>query len=274
MKIAVVQNETGLTTSSPRWQHLIDEVHKHQPDLLIMNEMPFGEWLPAAPTFDKKAAEDWVAMHETALAALCDLPVKTVLSSRPVCAGSRLANEAFLLDTSEAWEGDGHLEASPRYRFLHQKHYFPEEEGFFEATWFTTEKTGFNIAPIGDIKVGGLLCTELMFNEWARHYRTLGAHLIAAPRAAGTSLTAWHTAAKMAAITSGCYVVSANRAGAGQNGQIFGGTAFAYAPGGELIGETNDQTPTLSFNLNTTRVQTTQANYPCYVKELTRLTET
>jgi N-carbamoylputrescine amidase len=85
------------------------------------------------------------------------------------------------------------------------------------------------------LRIGVLLYTELMFNEWARHYRRQGAHVIVVPRASGAS-GKWDTAA-MAAIVSGCYVLSSNRASqVNDPDSSFGGRGFVYSPTGELFG--------------------------------------
>ncbi|QXI45396.1 hypothetical protein HU734_011815 [Pseudomonas wayambapalatensis] len=83
------------------------------------------------------------------------------------------------------------------YRFVHQKHFFPEEPGFHEQTWFTTAKPGFDVIEVGKLKLGVLLCTKLMFNERARHYGRDGPDLIASPAppaptiATGTAPPRW-----------------------------------------------------------------------------------
>ena len=65
---------------------------------------------------------------------------------------------------------------------MHHKHYFPEEAGYFEATWFRTEISGFNAISAAGINSGVPLCTELFFNEHARAYGKQGADLIVVPR--------------------------------------------------------------------------------------------
>jgi N-carbamoylputrescine amidase len=102
-----------------------------------------------------------------------------------------------------------------------------------------------------------------MFNEWARHYRRQGAHVIAVPRATGPVLHRWRTAAAMAAIVSGCFVVSANRIGG-----EFGGGGFAYAPDGTPLVETSRADPVLAVDVDLDAVAAAQAAYPCYVPEL------
>ncbi len=71
-----------------------------------------------------------------------------------------------------------------------------------------------------------------MYNEWARSYGRQGAHLIVVPRASEQSFECRKTAAAMAAIVSGCYVVSSNRVGISGSELEFGGKGFAFAPDG------------------------------------------
>ena len=105
--------------------------------------------------------------HDLGVDALKRLGLPLVLSSRPVPSANILANEAFALI-------DGN------YHFAHQKHYFPEEPGFYETAWFRTAQKGFERRK---------------------------------------------TAAAMAAIVSGCYVVSSNRVGKTGTELVFGGTS-------------------------------------------------
>ena len=119
-----------------------------------------------------------------------------------------------------------------------------------------------------------LLCTELMFNEWARHYRRRGAHVIVVPRASAASVANWHVAARMAAIVSGCYVLSSNRVSSQLercNAEpLFGGVGFAYSPTGELLHETSAELPFAVVQIELDRVRHAQRNYPCNVPELAR----
>ena len=196
-----------------------------------------------------------IQAHGTSLAAIGDLPA-AVVSSRPVRAGDRLANEAFLMAEGE-------------YQALHHKHYFPQEPGYFEASWFRPTRPGFDVGEYRGLRIGVLLCTELMFTEWARHYRRQGAQVIVVPRASGSTTIHWDAAARMAAIVSGCYVLSSNRfsRAAGAEPQ-FGGRGFAYSPAGKLIGETSESQPFFCVNIDKALVADAQRSYPCYVREL------
>jgi len=151
----------------------------------VTNEMPFGEWLASSEQFDVKRAENSIRLHDEGLDAIRNLNARIVLSSRPVRTDGKLANEAFALHSGE-------------YRFLHQKHYFPQESGFYEKSWFETKRTGFEVSRMEDLGVGVLLCTEIMFNERARELGRAGADLIVTPRASGMNIHRWMVAGAMA----------------------------------------------------------------------------
>ena len=254
MKITYIESPEGLTHEGPEWQKLQQQIQLEKTDVLVTNEMPFGRWLAGSNEYNAADAEDSVVAHDLGVDALKRLGLPLVLSSRPVSSEGKLANEAFVLI-----DGD--------YHFAHQKHYFPDEPGFYETAWFRTAKKGFDVIQNNGLTVGFLLCTELMFNEWARYYRRQGAHLIVIPRASEQGYERWKTAAAMAAIVSGCYVVSSNRIGKASTELEFGGKGFAFAPDGSQISETSVINPVVSFNLDISKVVEQQKQYPCYVSE-------
>ena len=255
MKLAVCQLPNNLSVQHPAWHDLLARIEQEQPDLAILNEMPFGDWLAGRAVFDPGLAAASVNVHKCALSALQKMPC-AVLSSRPVAGPHTLSNEAFLV-------------AGGTYQVLHHKHYFPQEDGFYEDSWFAPQRSGFEVLEYCGLRLGVLLCTELMFTEWARHYRRQGAHVIVVPRASGTSMRNWHAAAAMAAIVSGCYVLSSNRAATvGDSESNFGGRGFVYAPGGELLVETSLTTPFACVEIDFACIADAQENYPCYVPEL------
>ncbi len=192
-----------------------------------------------------------------------DRPDITVLNEMPF--GPWLAShDAFAPDLATASVRDHER----GYQAIHHKHFFPQEPGFFEDAWFAPQRPGFDVVEHRGLRIGVLLCTELMFNEWARHYRRQGAHVIVVPRASGASRK-WDTAAAMAAIVSGCYVLSSNRAPrVNDPNSNFGGRGFAYSPAGELLAETSPSTPLVTIDVDVTRVTEAQSGYPCYVPEL------
>jgi N-carbamoylputrescine amidase len=256
LKLSVCQLPDGLTLDHPAWTEFLRRIEIDRPDIAVLNEMPFGAWIADRDKFDSNVAKAVVDVHESALTPLQRLPV-AILSSRPVPGPRKLSNEAFLI-------------ADGVYQPIHHKQFFPEEPGFFEDTWFAPQRPGFDVVEHRGLRIGVLLCTELMFNEWARHYRRQGAHVIAVPRASGASRK-WEIAAAMAAIVSGCYVLSSNRAPqTNATDSNFGGQGFAYSPTGELLGETTPATPMVTIDVDLAHVAEAQRSYPCYVRELRR----
>lgn len=253
MRICMMEGPVDLAPEGATWDGIADRIGELAPDLLVTNEMPFGPWLAARPEYDAALAAESVRVHQAGLEALAALNVPAIVSSRPVPVGDRLANEAFALQGG-------------RYTRLHHKQYFPQEPGFFEATWFQPALAGFDVFEVGGIRLGVLLCTELMFNERARRYGRDGAELIVVPRASGATIGRWMTAGAMAALVSGCYVVSSNRAGRGADGQVFGGRAFAFQPDGEPLAQTTDSESIVAIDVDPARSRAQQAVYPCYVK--------
>lgn len=254
MRVGFVQWPDGLAPHSEVWSALAADVARSAPEVLITNEIPFGPWLAASPDFDAEPAQESIRIHERGLEALQALNVPVVISSRPVTAGERLANEAFVLERGSL-------------RSLHQKHFFPAEEGWFETEWFKTAKPGFEVTEVDGLRIGVLICTELLFNKKARAYGKAGAHLIAVPRATGRSIATWRTAGAMAAIVSGCYVVSSNRVGSDSGGPTFGGGSYAFAPDGSLLSESREGLSIVVFDLNKRLAEEQKSRYPVYVAE-------
>lgn len=255
MRVSFVEWPEGLVAGDAAWSGIRKAVWAAAPEILVTNELPFGPWLAASDRYDAAQAMRSVELHDAGLQALAELEVPVVLSSRPVPVSGKLANEAFALIKGE-------------YRALHQKHYFPAEPGWYETGWFHTAVPGFDIAVEAGLRIGVLLCTELMFNERARAYGASGVDLIIAPRASGAPADEWKIAGAMAALVSGSYVVSSNRVGSGAEGPEFGGCGFAFAPGGHLIAETSADAPIMSFDLDPACSSAAKSQYPCYVSDV------
>lgn len=255
LRVSVVEWPDGLRPAGEAWREIAAAITSSGPDILVTNELPFGPWLASAPAFDRAMAQASIDEHAIGLGSLADLDVPAIVSSRPVWEGDRLANEAVVIQGGTC-------------RGVHRKQYFPAEEGWHEDRWFTTQDRDFRLARIGDISVGVLLCTEAMFNEHARAYGRDGAALIAIPRATGQTVSHWHLAARMAALVSGCYVVSSNRVGtASKSGPQFGGGGFAFSPDGDFLGTTSRENALLTIDLDPQRVAEARTRYPCYVPE-------
>lgn len=253
MKVGFVEWPEGLQPFGSVWDTIRRQVDADRPDLLITNEMPFGDWLASAPDFDRERAKRSVELHEKAVTAIAQLGIAAVLSSRPAWSDERLVNEAFVLTNGQT-------------TILHQKRYFPAEDGWHETEWFVASTNDFTPQPINGLMTGILLCTELMFNEHARAYGKAKVDVIAVPRATGTSHQMWRTAGAMASIVSGSYVITSNRVSRSADSPNFGGHGMAFSPDGTLLAETNAEATykTIELDLDWSRRQ--KASYPCYVK--------
>ncbi len=256
LKVGVCESPPELLPGSADWSQLCRTVGREAPDLFLLNEMPFGKWIAAGPTFNKGAWKQACAMHDEALTSFAELGAPVVLSSRPRESDGKRVNEAFVWTKEEGATG------------IHTKQYFPDEEGYYEARWFEGGERHFRIGSAGKLRGGFLICTELMFNERAREYGRGGAQAIWVPRAtAKASVPRWTVALKMAAIVSGCYVLSSNRSGADSRGQVFGGAGMVVSPDGDVAVQTSETTPVAFYEIDTTAVARAQRDYPCYVKE-------
>jgi len=256
VKVGVCESPPELLPGSTEWGQLCRTVTREAPDLFLLNEMPFGRWIAAGVSFNKGAWKQACAIHEEALSSLGELGAPVVLGSRPREDEGKRVNEAFVWTNADGAKG------------IHTKQYFPDEEGYYEARWFEGGERHFRVAPAGKVRGGFLICTELMFNERAREYRRGGAQVIWVPRAtAKTSVPRWTVAMRMAALVSGCYVLSSNRGGTDSRGQLFGGAGMVVTAEGELAVQTSEATPVAFYEIDTQAVARAQRDYPCYVKE-------
>lgn len=153
MKLSFCQLPDDLAIDHPAWSDLMLRLGREQPDLALLNEMPFGPWVARKAAFEPELAAASVQAHEAALPTLLSMST-AVLSSRPLTGDRKLSNEAFLV-------------ADGVYRPIHHKHYFPQGPGFHEDRWFAPTRPGFDVIEYRGVRIGVLLCTELMFSESA-----------------------------------------------------------------------------------------------------------
>lgn len=254
MRVGFVEWPEGLEPHGPEWAEIADRLADARLEMLVTNELPFGPWIADRIPFDRETAQASIDIHAAGLGALAATGIPAILSSRPVWAVDRLANQAVAVEQG-------------RITPIHTKQYIPEEPGWYEASWFQPGADCFNPAEIAGLRLGVMLCTDAMFNEHARRYGRQGTAMIAIPRAAGTSTGNWLTAGRMAALVSGNYVVSSNRSGRSAGGTRFGGTGFAFGPDGTLLSTTDPANPLLVVDVQPDLVARQQREYPCYVPE-------
>ena len=233
--------------------HLLE----NQSELLLLPEMGFHPWLAASKSPNIAQWEAAVGAHLTWIDRLGEWPVPMVAGTRPVLKDGVPLNMAWIW-TRE----DGLMD-------IHEKYYLPDEEGFWEASWYRMGNGLFNLVEINGLKLGFLICTELWFTDRAREYAREGIDILLCPRATpDTSIGVWAAGGQVAAWVSGAYCISSNFNGPIKPGMAFGGTGWVTEPDrGEFLGKTSMETPFVTLDIDTRLPARAKAGYPRYVKE-------
>jgi N-carbamoylputrescine amidase len=243
------------------WSRLGAHARAEGSQLVLLPEMPFAPWLAAELDFDAQAWNAAVTAHEDWLARLGELGGATALISRPLNLGGRRVNQAY------AWDPNGGLTAG------HEKYYLPDEEGFWEASWYGRGDGRFDLVQAAGLTAGFLICTELWFFERARAYGKAGAHLLAVPRATERqTVDQWLAAGRCAAVCAGAYCLSSNRVSAGSaaGGSAaggMGGGGWIVDPDGAVVAVTTREQPFCTREIDPQRAQAAKGTYPRYVVE-------
>lgn len=233
------------------WDALVSHCREARPDLVVLPEMPFDAWLPATRTVDVTAWRRAVDSHRRWLARLPELQARVVVTSRPVLdPDGRRFNEGLV------WDAQGGITA------VHRKTYLPDSPGFFEAQWYQRGPTAFEPVATRAGPLGLLVCTELWFLEHARRLGSAGVDLLACPRATPTwSLERWLAGGRVAAICSGAYCLSSNRAGMTPEVD-FAGAGWVIDPSGVMVVRTTEAVPVVTVDLDPAAAAEAKSTYP------------
>jgi N-carbamoylputrescine amidase len=251
LKVSVCEMPDRSTDWEEWWSLLLASVQRQRPDLLLLPELAFCPWLPARPRFDESAWNDAVRLQSGWLARLEEAGPTAVLTSRAVSRDNRRVNEAVL------W-------ADGRLRALQQKACLPQEDGFYEATWFTPGTGQPATTQVGPARAGVAICSELWLFERARAHARAGAHLLLTPRATTRGWNErWLAAGRTTALAAGLYSLSSNRAAAGAAG--FGGQGWVIGPEGDVDALTGPDQPVVTVDLDLAAAEAARSTYPRYV---------
>ena len=231
------------------WPALVEHARRERSDLVLLPEMGLSPWFARERTFDPDRWQTAVAAHERHLAErLADLADACVLGAAPVDREGRRLNEAFVADR------DG-------IRPAHLKYHLPDEEDFWEASWYERGDGRFELADAAGARVGFLVCTEMWFGERARAYGEAGAHLLAIPRCTPReSLDRWLAGGRTAAIVAGAYAASSNH-----GDERFGGQGWIVDPDGDVMALTSNEQPFVTVEIDLAAAEEAKRTYPRYV---------
>ncbi|GCE07266.1 carbon-nitrogen hydrolase family protein [Dictyobacter aurantiacus] len=247
MKVTVCEFPDERKAFAQVWEEFVVYVREQRSELVLLPELPFSAWFARTPSFDEQVWQRAQREHDEGMGALSALSPATVLGTHLVTEEGRHFNRGF------CWTPD------VGYQGVHDKYYFPNEEDFYERNWFDRNRRDFSLVrPGGELAIGFLICTEVMFNEWARYYGRQGANIIAAPRASSMNYERWIVALRMAAIASGAFVISSNRV----DEHLFLGRGVIINPEGEVLAVTSRQEPFITLDIDLEESARAKRSYP------------
>jgi N-carbamoylputrescine amidase len=253
MRVTVCQLSDEREAFAADWDALCAHARRERSELVLLPEMPFSAWFAVERRFEPEIWRAAIAEHVLWKERLGDLAPAVVLATRPVERDGRRLNEAFV------W-------ASGAATAVHDKRYLPDEDGFWEASWYDRGDGVFQPAAAGPARVGFQICTELWTLEESRQYGLKGVDVLAAPRATpASSRERWLVAGRAAAILAGAYCISSNRSGASRAGFEFAGMGWIIDPEGEVLAMTSNESPIISLDIDLAQASRAKATYPRYV---------
>jgi predicted amidohydrolase len=257
MKVTVCELRNDLDALTEDWQSLVAHVQSKGSDLVLLPEMVFYPWLAETRQVDPAAWEASVEAHDQWMLRLDELSPAIVVSSRPVIRQGKRLNEGYI------WG------AETGYSAMHTKYYLPDEEGFWEASWYDRGECVFSVAQSTKARIGFLICTDLWFNFHARGYAKQGIQLLVCPRAApAASVEKWIAGGRTAAVVSGAFCLSSNFSGVSGEGLKWGGCGWVIEPEeGEVLGVTSQEQPFLTLDVDLGVAEMAKHTYPRYVRD-------
>lgn len=247
MRVTVCELPWEPELLEPAWRALATHTLQERSELVVLPEFAFVEPVWEHETFDQARWDTAVAQARSWMCRLAQLQVPAVIGARPVTDGGRPFNEGFLWTASEL-------------RPLRRKYFLPDDEGGHERRWFDRGDAAFPQFQACALRFGLNICTELWALETYAPYASQGLHAIVSPRATGaTTVPKWLAVGTVAAVRSGAYSLSSNRADG--NGR-YGGAGWVISPEGELLARTSAREPFATVHLDLQAVATARRAYP------------
>lgn len=139
------------------------------------------------------------------------------------------------------------LDAGGEYLGKYRKMHIPDDPSYYEKFYFTPGDLGYKVFKTRFATIGVLICWDQWYPEGARITSLMGAEILFYPTAIGWAssqdevtnseqFNAWQTMQRSHAVANGVHVVSVNRVGYEQNGDMkFWGGSFVSNPFGSIL---------------------------------------
>ena len=253
MKATITQvNAAQLETE---WTKLIQHVQANESELLLLPEMCFAPWFCAGRERDEGIWQAAVESHGCWLERLPESGAKIVIGTAPRNVNGKRHNVAYV------WTAEEGL------RWIHGKTYLPDEDGYWEASWYDRAPIDFQAAAVGGIRIGVMICTEIWFMQHARDYGKQGIHLLLNPRSTPAYSNAkWLAGGQSAAVAGGAWCLSSNHAGQADHVQL-GGAGWTSDPDGHVLAVTTADRPFITLDLDLQAADAAKTTYPRYVDD-------
>lgn len=256
MKVTVCQLDANCIEEE--WTALVHHTRQQQSDIVILPEMPFSNWLTSLkepiPAMWHKACEQHIAWEER----LHELNSDIVVGTKPIID----ADTGEYHNVGYVWtKEDGIIE-------VHRKYYLPDEEGFWEATWYEPGDKEFSLVDVKGIKFGFLICTEMWFLRHAQEYGEQGMHFLLSPRSTPIeTVEKWISCGRVSSVVGGAFSISSNHCGNAPDGQtVLGGVGWIADPEGNILDRTSHERPFVTLMLDVEEADKAKLTYPRYVK--------
>lgn len=255
MRVTVCELRDDIQGFNDDWNALVRHVRDQRSKLVLLPEMPFHPWLARIRPYDEKVWQDAVEAHNRWLERLSELAPATVISSRPVNLNGKRLNEGY------AWN------QSHGYSPVHHKYYLPDDEGFWEASWYHRGDGEFTQIELDSHKLGMLICTEMWFMHRARAYGKAGVHVVAVPRATGRlTREKWLVGGRSSSVISGAFTLSSNHVSDDPNVNL-GGFGWIVGVNGDVLGTTSRERPIVTVDIDLADAEAAKKTYPRYVPD-------
>ncbi len=159
------------------------------------------------------------------------------------------------------------IDADGAYLGMYRKMHIPDDPAYYEKFYFTPGDLGYKTFDTKFAKIGVLICWDQWYPEAARLTALQGAEILFYPTAIGWATSqdeatnaeqynAWQTIQRSHAVANGVHVVSVNRVGFEQNGDMkFWGGSFVSNPFGTLLykgSHDNEETEVVEIDTDST----------------------